>query len=259
MKFDGFLICADHDGTVAQNGELLPQNKEAIDFFQQNGGIFTVATGRRQDFAMERYQSIIKPHVPIIIANGTMIFDMTDDLIIHRDFLCADDYGMVFDAFSRAKDAVNLRIELESETLLFNPREDNSDDITARLHGREISKFVLDFTQEDKALELQGYLTEKFGHKYSVVRSWPTGLETFSKTAGKGGCLNQIKAHIKQYLGTEIHTTIGMGDFENDISLIESADIGVAMGNAPDHVKARADIVIGDYADGAFAKYIYSL
>ncbi|MBQ1283660.1 MAG: HAD hydrolase family protein [Clostridia bacterium] len=66
MKFDGYLICSDHDGTVAEWGELLQVNIEAIKYFQDNGGIFTVATGRRHDFVAEKYAGIIKPHVPLL-------------------------------------------------------------------------------------------------------------------------------------------------------------------------------------------------
>ena len=36
---------------------------------------------------------------------------------------------------------------------------------------------------------------------------------------------------------------MAIGDTENDLAIIEAAGIGVAMGNATDAVKARADYV----------------
>lgn len=36
---------------------------------------------------------------------------------------------------------------------------------------------------------------------------------------------------------------VAIGDTENDLAIIEAAGIGVAMGNATDAVKARADYV----------------
>ncbi|MGU0161562.1 HAD hydrolase family protein [Escherichia coli] len=44
----------------------------------------------------------------------------------------------------------------------------------------------------------------------------------------------------------------------NDISMLEAAGTGVAMGNADDAVKARANIVIGDNPTDSIAQFIYS-
>ena len=259
MKFDGFLICADHDGTVAEDGEILPENKEAINYFQQNGGIYTVATGRRQDFILERYKDIIKPHVPAIIANGTMIYDITDNRIIYKDFLTQKDYDMMLDAYDRADGAWNLRVELEEETLWFKRGEFSKNEIILRIANRDISKFVFDFSDEGKTVALMNYLRDTYGGRCTIVRSWFTGLEIFSKTANKGNGIALVKQQLAEKLGIEIHTTIGMGDFENDISLIEAADIGVAMGNAPGNVKSHADVIAERSADAGAAKFIYSL
>ena len=261
MKFDGYLICSDHDGTVAEWGELLQVNIEAIKYFQDNGGIFTVATGRRHDFVAEKYAGIIKPHVPCIISNGTMLYDITDDKVIYKNFLTVDDYDVLFDAFEHSQHALRFRIELEEESLWFDIDKTCIDDINKALNGREVSKFVMEFKNEDedKTLELQKYLTDKYGDRYTVVRAWYTGLEFFTKTGGKGDCISRVKEIIKDKLGIEIHTVIGMGDFENDISLIKMADIGVAMGNAPMHVKEHADKIAEKSADGGFAKFVYSL
>ena len=245
MKFDGYLICSDHDGTVAEWGELLQVNIEAIKYFQDNGGIFTVATGRRHDFVAEKYAGIIKPHVPSIISNGTMLYDITDDKVIYKNFLTVDDYDVLFDAFEHSQHALRFRIELEEESLWFDIDKTSVNDVRAALNGREVSKFVMEFKNEDedKTLELQKYLTDKYGDRYTVVRAWYTGLEFFTKTGGKGDCISRVKEIIKDALGIEIHTVIGMGDFENDISLIKMADIGVAMGNAQEAVKQAADYI----------------
>ncbi len=261
MKFDGYLICSDHDGTVAEWGEILDVNREAIKYFQDNGGIFTVATGRRQDFVVEKYKDIIKPHVPAIIGNGTMLYDITDGKIIFKDFMTSDDYTALFDAFEHACGGIHFRIELEHETLWFKIDETDKSQIETALNGQDVSKFVIDFDgkEVEKTLKLQKYLTDKYGDSYTIVRAWPTGLEFFSKTGSKGDCISRVKEVIKNKLGIDIHTVIGMGDFENDISLIKMADIGVAMGNAPDHVKTHADKVIENSADGGAAKFIYSL
>ncbi len=40
--------------------------------------------------------------------------------------------------------------------------------------------------------------------------------------------------------------------------MLEAAGTGVAMGNADDAVKARADVVIGDNTTDSIARYIYT-
>ena len=49
----------------------------------------------------------------------------------------------------------------------------------------------------------------------------------------------------------------GIGDNFNDVSMIRDAGIGVAMGNAPDEVKAIADFVTDTNVNGGVAKAIW--
>ena len=45
--FDGYLLVSDMDGTLLNSkGKLSEENKRAIEYFVDNGGQFTLATGR---------------------------------------------------------------------------------------------------------------------------------------------------------------------------------------------------------------------
>jgi hydroxymethylpyrimidine pyrophosphatase-like HAD family hydrolase len=50
-------------------------------------------------------------------------------------------------------------------------------------------------------------------------------------------------------LGLSCHSTVAIGDAENDHSLLAAAELGVAVGNAVDALKSEADIILSD-ADG---------
>jgi hydroxymethylpyrimidine pyrophosphatase-like HAD family hydrolase len=50
-------------------------------------------------------------------------------------------------------------------------------------------------------------------------------------------------------LGVSYHSTLGVGDAENDRTLLEQCELGVAVGNAVDSLKEHADVVLGP-ADG---------
>ena len=56
-----------------------------------------------------------------------------------------------------------------------------------------------------------------------------------------------------------VHTTIGVGDYENDLSLVRDADIGYAVGNAIDEVKAVASRVTVPNTQHAIARIIAEL
>ena len=58
--------------------------------------------------------------------------------------------------------------------------------------------------------------------------------------------------------GWSMENVVAFGDNFNDISMLEAAGTGVAMGNADDAVKARANIVIGDNTTDSIAQFIYS-
>lgn len=51
-----------------------------------------------------------------------------------------------------------------------------------------------------------------------------------------------IKA-VLDALGPDHGTVYGIGDASNDIALMEAVDVGIAMGNAPDYLKEKADYV----------------
>lgn len=89
--------------------------------------------------------------------------------------------------------------------------------------------------------------------RYDVSRSSLIGLEVNLKSAGKGNACRRLAQTL------HADTLICIGDYENDCSMIAEADIGVAMGNAVDSVKAVADRVTADVEDNGFAQMIYSL
>ena len=55
-----------------------------------------------------------------------------------------------------------------------------------------------------------------------------------------------IKA-VLDALGPDHGTVYGIGDASNDIALKEAVDVGVAMGNAPDFLKEKADYVTDSF------------
>ena len=73
--------------------------------------------------------------------------------------------------------------------------------------------------------------------------------------SGKGIAVEYLKKHINHH----IHTTIGVGDQENDISLLQNCDIGYAVGNAKENVKKLADRVTVPNTESAIKAIVEDL
>ena len=82
-------------------------------------------------------------------------------------------------------------------------------------------------------------MRNNYGDKYKVERSWNTGVEIYNVCSGKGESVNLIKANLPN-----IKTTVGIGDYENDISLLALADIGYAVGNSVEEAISAADVLV---------------
>ena len=73
----------------------------------------------------------------------------------------------------------------------------------------------------------------------SAVWSSSTSMEITHPDANKGMGLSALC----RLLGIDTQQTMAIGDSGNDASMLRAAGLGVAMGNAPAHIKALADAV----------------
>lgn len=52
---------------------------------------------------------------------------------------------------------------------------------------------------------------------------------------------------------------MSIGDYYNDLGMFREAGLSVAMGNAPDDVKARADVVAATNREGGLGQAILAI
>ncbi len=75
--------------------------------------------------------------------------------------------------------------------------------------------------------------------KYTLVHSIPEVFEAMNKTAGKGAGLKALS----QTLALDPANLMAIGDQANDISMLDFAGTGIAMGNAINDVKVHAQYI----------------
>ena len=87
----------------------------------------------------------------------------------------------------------------------------------------------------------------------AVSSSLPWNIEINSSGATKGKALKMLCAA----LGIDVRDTLAFGDGTNDLDMIQTAGVGVAMGNAVEEVKQAADWVAPRNVENGVAAGIY--
>ena len=85
-----------------------------------------------------------------------------------------------------------------------------------------------------------------------IHRSKPTYLEIANKAASK----SQAIAFMADTFGVSIADTVAFGDNYNDLDMLRAAGYSIAMGNAPDDIKAQADYVTADNDQDGLAQVL---
>ena len=94
-------------------------------------------------------------------------------------------------------------------------------------------------SEPDNINGIQTHLRALFDGRLNVYPSKATYLEVMDSQGSKAGAVR----FVSERMGLAPSEIIAMGDNYNDIGMIEFAGIGVAMGNAPDDIKVKADYV----------------
>ncbi len=82
----------------------------------------------------------------------------------------------------------------------------------------------------------------EFGRELDFTKSKPNYLEILAKDVSKGRALQFL---IESW-GFDQNEVMAIGDAPNDLSMVEWAGVGVAIGNAVDIVKKHANLIVGD-------------
>jgi Cof subfamily protein (haloacid dehalogenase superfamily) len=86
----------------------------------------------------------------------------------------------------------------------------------------------------------------------NVTRSLPEFVEVLDRAVDKGVALR----FVADRLGVATEDIIAIGDSWNDAQLLEAAGFGIAMGSAPDELRAIAGAVVADVANDGVAEAI---
>lgn len=262
------LIASDLDGTLLDDrGQISAKNASAIKKAIDSGLYFAAATGRSlQAASIPLREAGIT--CPIISLNGAMIFDERGKLMhsveMERDSakkvlsVCRP-VGMYLEFFTN-KGIFSVSREHFLEVLVdimlsANP-ELSEEEIRANAHLRfqfepvefidsyesiftmsdvRIYKILAFHTDKEKLDEVRDVLQNETG--LTVTSSGAINLEFNHSEAQKGIALERLANH----LDVPMKDVVALGDNWNDVSMLQTAGIGIAMGNAAEEIKRLAD------------------
>ena len=111
-KFDGVLLYTDYDDTLYnQHLTVSEENHRAIRYFMQEGGRFSIATGRaKRTFAPQIEKEHLEFNAPVVVSNGAGIYDFQAGRYVkesqlphkareHMAQLCAQYPDLSFEAY----------------------------------------------------------------------------------------------------------------------------------------------------------------
>jgi Cof subfamily protein (haloacid dehalogenase superfamily) len=251
MKYK--LMAVDIDGTLLNsNSELTAHTQETIIKAVDKGLIFTIATGR-PIIGVQPLGEQLGFDMPFITYNGAMVLTGKSKRIIFNQTMNPDDARMIFNK----GDELGITTVLWSNNRLYANRYDERVTEYAKISGatpeiaenkvfnegvtkliwydeveriNEIKNKVYDMINPGKTSEDSSFIAHT---------SRPYFLEFVDRKASKAIAMEKLGKHYN----IKREEMIAIGDGFNDLSMIEYAGLGIAMGNAPDEIKNKASFV----------------
>ena len=246
------VLVLDIDGTLTNSKkEITKETKEAIWGVIERGHKVMLASGRPTP-GMRRYEEeleLAKYGGYLLSFNGARIVDCASGDIIYQRTIPA---STVAKLYYYAKEQNCGIITYLGDTVLSGFEPDEYIILEAGINGLpvqvvedfphfvdfEVNKCLMTAPPE-KAERIEKDLQEKYGDRLSVYRSEPFFIEIMPKDVNKATSLSRVLPVV----GATKEDAICCGDGYNDISMIEYAGLGVAMGNAQEAVKQAADYI----------------
>lgn len=260
-KYDGYLLLSDFDGTLAHTeyaitGEnktakkaISQENCEAIRYFQSEGGLFTLATGRLFSW-VEQWTDFILPNTYIASLNGAYICDLSGKDLLFSQPMDPDFVLQAERIRAACPDLEWVHFHSINKSLMVKKGE--KIDFSEFLHP--VYKMVF-YAHKEQSDEYAQKIASLLDDRYVSMRSWINGIEVQMRGAGKGESI----ARFKQALGERARVVVAVGDYENDVDMIRKADIGYAVANAVPALKEVADRITVSANESALAKIIAEL
>jgi len=268
--YSDVLLTVDFDRTLTAPDSSIPQrNLDAIRYFMDNGGVFTVNTGR-SCVTFREPMTRIPVNAPFLLYNGSANYEngcLRDERIIDLDL------WQTLDEMCRLFPDMNLELQGVRTHYLIDAKEEFCRFYDALnwpwevpAHGQDLGPFLkfalfgkpranavadmFEATEEElrRFDEAERTINALYGDKVTVLRSAPRIIDVHAAGVSK---INAARS-LQKKLGRKI--LVCVGDAENDISMLDGADYAFC---PADGVVADRYATVCPCGEGAVADVIY--
>lgn len=255
------VIALDLDDTLLRSDKSISENTiKTLQKAQSQGFSIAIATGRHPKSAVLYMQKLgcLNENSYAVCFNGAGVVRLSDYVAFGKDIgfpmVCKETApsSLVREVaqFAHANDCVVHGYSVTRGLLVENHNPHTQREIdNGRVGFKDISFTSLDDNEEffkvlvvgekETLDRIRGELPKKFTDFFAVVRSEANYLEFIPNHSTKGTAI----VHLCQALGYTPENAMAFGDAENDLAMIKSVGLGVAMKNGFDIVKEVADVV----------------
>jgi 5-amino-6-(5-phospho-D-ribitylamino)uracil phosphatase len=243
-KYKALIV--DIDGTVGAIGtdgsDITEQTQQMIRKAQGQGKIIACATGRRWPTTKPVIEKL-NITGPCIIQGGSCIIDPKTEKVLWEMTLSQAQTKQIFGIFAQFSryfmaTTATTNKELLPQVLLDYPEGPN----------RIIYLMGVD---AETALKVKDAVNATdFAVAHKTTPSWYGPEYTDIHVTNPGATKEHAIAEWQKLVGITKDQTIGLGDSENDLPLFSSVGLKIAVGNAHDNLKIKADMVVSAHHDG---------
>ena len=271
--FSDILLTVDYDRTLTAPDSTIPQrNLDAIRYFMDNGGTFTVNTGRSIPMASGVLIPSVPVNAPLLLYNGSAAYDKETGKLTRYAPIDIDPALLITDLRDRFP---QLHVEIQALDAHYLTRPDagferycdhnrcpwaytTPEDVPqpfmkVAIYGQFRKETLAGmYEAEDWELELFDrliqYVAATYGDKLEQFRACPRILDLHAKGVSKLKSARQLQ----QELGKKI--LVCVGDAQNDVNMLDGADYAFC---PEDGLVADRYENVCECADGAIADVIY--
>lgn len=256
------IIATDMDGTLlGSNHKISKLNQETLQKAQANGIHLILASGRPLHGLVHQVEvmGLSTENTSLLAFNGAIIIDAKTHEVHISDTLKLDLTKRLIDHLKK----YNVDIMLTDDKILYSLKNDEIAKHEA--HSNDLEVVQTDYDEVNfrphkilvsaEATYLDSIIDEikaPFKGEADFVKSAPFYLECLIINENKGKTL----ARFCEMLNVDLKDVIAFGDNYNDMELIQTAGIGVAMGNAVEPLKKIADIIAETNDNDGLAKVL---
>ena len=261
--YSKWLLVSDIDGTLNDKSMKLPQNnKDAIDSYVNNGGIFTLCSGRNLQSLTIHYNKLgIK--TPAIFLNGAGIYDFATSEITYFNPISSEGEKIILDIFSQYK-TLQLTvfgsdmIYLATRSCVYGLVISKIDKLSYKLCKktedlpRGVWGKVSFFGTRGLVKKIQRLIKTQYIDYFDCFLTSPFTLEVVAKGVNKGSGV----VKLAEMLGVSVENTAAIGDYYNDVDMLKTVRHPACCGQAPDDIKELCEYVACHCNKGAVADFI---